>query len=71
MKTAIIKGTCENCGTGHEGEVTLVDGAFPRILCPKCGVETENFDEKYVVDAQEKEEDMTRVYVKTESYKTI
>lgn len=53
---AIIKGSCESCGFDYTGSVKLVDKSFPDIKCPKCGKETQNFDDASEVDANDKYE---------------
>ncbi len=58
----LIKGQCENCGFCFEGVVTLIEGAFPTVICPKCSKETLNFDSAIVVDASNKAEGSTPEY---------
>lgn len=57
-----IKGSCEHCGFAFEGKVTLVQGSFPTLNCPKCGKETENFDSADEVDERNKVEKYGLVY---------
>ena len=51
-----IKGNCEHCGFAYKGIIPAIDGAFAPIACPKCGKQTENFDEASIIDENDKTE---------------
>lgn len=60
-----VKGICENCGFGYMGNIVSKDSSFPNIKCPKCNKVTENFDESYIVDKLNKEENNLIEYIES------
>ena len=45
-----IKGMCEWCGFAYQGKPKGNDGVFDQVVCPSCGLNSQNFDQSYAVD---------------------
>jgi hypothetical protein len=51
-----IKGSCEHCGLAYKGVISSANDLCPRIQCPDCHKETQNFDDEKSVDESDKAE---------------
>ena len=51
-----IKGTCEWCGFAYKGSPNGDKDGFSYVTCPDCGLQSQNFDQSYVIDELDKAE---------------